>query len=205
MCRQQISNQSFPSSFPSFIHSKMSLPLTYKCGNCYINAYINMRHHYKDKSLKLVIGSLGINTWFEYGGKDWTKKDFQKKLMGFRSDSHCWLEDSDGNIYDFLFSEYEDWVMINTRRKMKRKGLLEGVPKAELARQGVQYVPAPKDAQEMLFLATFKHMKETHDSLISGKCSWYGSHISQSFTSMEEARTMAVQNPNKYSGIVIKA
>ena len=157
--------------------SNISLPLTYKCGNCYTNAYVNKRHYYKDKNLKLVIGSLGINGWFEYGGKNWIKNDFEKKIMGFCSDSHCWLEDDEGNIYDYLFEDYNFWVKYNTKSNMRRIGLVEGVSKEDLARDGVEYVPAPKDAQNMLFLNTFKVMKDSHDGLLAGTCKWIGNHI----------------------------
>ena len=152
----------------------MSIPLTYKHANCYINAYINRLHHYKDKNLKMVIGALGINDWFEYGGKDWTLDDYQRTMFGHISDSHCWLEDDEGNVYDFLFEEYKYWVNIRTKKPMKRSGLIEGVSKEELKADGIEYVPAPLEARKALFFATHKMMKMTHDALASGKAKWMG-------------------------------
>jgi len=152
----------------------MSIPLTYKHANCYINAYINRLHHYKDKNLKMVIGALGINDWFEYGGKDWTLDDYKRTMFGHISDSHCWLEDDEGNVYDFLFEEYKYWVNIRTKKPMKRSGLIEGVSKEELKADGIEYVPAPLEARKALFFATHKMMKTTHDALASGKAKWMG-------------------------------
>ena len=146
-----------------------TFPLTYKSGNCYLNAFINKEHHYKDKKLKMVIGSLGINNWFEYGGKHWTKADFAKKVRGYITDSHCWLEDADGNVYDYLFEDYDYWVGVRTGKSMRRKGLLEGVSKADLLADGIEYVPAPLDAQLHLASATGMYVRTTVKALISGK------------------------------------
>jgi hypothetical protein len=155
-----------------------SLPLTYKANNCYINAFINLRHHYKGKGLKLVIGSLGINRWFEFGGRDWTKSDFAKKMSGsFQTDSHCWLEDKDGNIYDYLFDDYDFWVKFRTNKPMRRKGLLEGVSKTDLRAVGIQYIPADKDTQQMLFLHTYKHCCEAERRLLDGSSEWCGDSL----------------------------
>jgi hypothetical protein len=155
----------------------MTLPLTYKAGNCYINASINRAHHYKDLGLKMVIGSLGINGWFEFGGRRWAKSDFAAKINGYVTDSHCWLEDAEGNVYDFLFPEYQYWVRIRTDMPMRMTGLIEGVSKKTLARSGIEYVPAPMDAQMLLASATGAHVRDTVSGLISGSAFWVGNYV----------------------------
>ncbi len=149
-----------------------SIPLTYKSNNCYLNAFFNSRHHYKHLGLKLVIGSFGINGWFEFGSPAYKKADFAKMMKGISSDSHCWLEDADGNVYDFLFPKYNYWCKIRTRRPMKRKGLLEGVSKAELARDEIFYIPADKETQTMLFVNIFKYLKECEVRMLTGNAHW---------------------------------
>jgi len=149
-----------------------SIPLTYYAGNCYLNAFFNSRHHYRHLNLKLVIGSLGINGWFEFGGADYKEDDFLKMMNGISSDSHCWLEDSDGNVYDFLFPQYDFWVKYRTNRPMKRKGLLEGVSKVKLARSGIQYVPADKESQTTLFTNIFKYLLECENRIRNGNAYW---------------------------------
>jgi hypothetical protein len=154
--------------------------------NCYLNAYINMRNAYKDKGLKLVIGSLGINKWFEYGGKNWGMAEFMLKVDGYTSDSHCWLEDKDGNVYDCLFSQYELWVAIRTDKPMRRKGVLEGVSKADLLKDGIEYVPAPKDVQTALFLINHKFLRYAYDGLVKGTNKWVNGNLVSSFLSFED-------------------
>lgn len=139
-----------------------TIPLIYAEGYCYANAYINRLHYYKEKKLKMVYGSLGVNGFFEFGGKDWKKEQFQAKIDGFRTDSHCWLEDEEGNVYDCLFKEYDAWAIVRTCRRMKRRGILEGVSKAELLRDGIEYVPAPLDAQIALVRATASFVKDAY-------------------------------------------
>lgn len=152
-----------------------SLPLTYNVDQCYFNAYINLRGVYKDRGLKLVIGSLGIHNWFEYGGRHWTKADFAAKMKTYSSDSHAWLEDADGNVYDYLHPEYQFWVKLRTGKKLKRTGLLEGVSKAELAKDGIEYVPADRDTQAMLFVNFLPLCKEYYAKMLRGEMgSQYG-------------------------------
>jgi hypothetical protein len=145
--------------------SAAAVPLTYIPGGCYLNAYVNKLNHYKDRKLKIVCGSLGINGFFEFGGKNWKKKQFQDKINGNRTDSHCWLEDEEGNVYDNLFLDYNFWVLLRTRKPMKRYGILEGVSKEELARDGVEYVPAPVDAQIALVCAMTPYIKALYSAM----------------------------------------
>lgn len=180
----------------------MALPLTYKQRNCFINAYINKLNHYKDKNLKMVIGSLGINGWFEYGGKDWKKEDFKKRMEYHCSDSHCWLEDEEGNVYDMLFKEYKYWVEYRTHQPMKRVGLIEGVSKEELARDGIVYLPACKDTQTMLFLNTYSFIKKAYAGLQTGKYQWIGSALAMNFDTEQELREAIKTNGQGHNVVI---
>ena len=156
----------------------MTLPLTYKANNCFISAYINHHNHYKDKNLRLVIGSFAINGWFEFGGKNWTKERFAKTLTGeHTADAHCWLEDEVGNVYDFIHEDYAFWVKIRTNKPMKFSGLVEGMSKADLLGKGIEYVPADKETQQMIFLRIYKFCREAEQRLKKGTARWLGTHI----------------------------
>jgi hypothetical protein len=156
----------------------MTLPLTYKKDNCFINAYINHRNHYLDKKLHIVFGSFAINGWFEFGGKNWTKKDFIKNMTGtYTTDAHCWLEDDDGNVYDYIHEGYDFWVKIRTNKPMKFSGLVEGMSKADLLGKGIEYVPADKETQQMIFLRVLQHCREAERRLKDGSALWNGNYL----------------------------
>lgn len=159
----------------------MSLPLTYKEGNCFINAYINKTHYYKDKKLRMVYGSLGMNDWFEYGGKNWTLKDFKKKQEGWRWDAHGWLEDSDGNVYDYAFEWYNEVAEINTKRGINIEGLIEGKSKDELKSLGLTYVEATKDISLAIFLSQKDTLIKVVDDLKNGRAKWAGDYLQYEF------------------------
>ena len=91
--------------------------------------------------LKLVIGSLGLNGHFEFGGKDWKMKEFKKKP----SDSHAWLEDKDGNVYDYIFNHYgecaEHW---GKTVSFPLKWEIVGISKQALKEEyGMEFIPTP--------------------------------------------------------------
>lgn len=152
----------------------MSIPLTYKKGYCFLNAYINSRHAYKDLGLKLKLGSLGLNGWFEYGGKNWGKADFFKTHQpgSWTFDAHAWLEDAEGNVYDFCFKHY-DWVCeVRGVGKLKIQGLIEGKSKADLEALGLSYVTADAEAQKAMFLEMFKALRNEEAGLANGTARW---------------------------------
>ena len=157
-------------------NDKMSLPLTYKSNNCFINAYINSRHALKHLGLKYKIGALGLNGWFEYGGKNWTKADYFKKWDGnYSFDAHAWLEDAEGNVYDYSFKHY-DWVAKErTNRGIKHLGEIRGVSKAALKEMGLEYVEADKETQTAIFLKTLEMSRGAEENLLSGRMEWVGS------------------------------
>ena len=120
----------------------------YAVNNCFFNASINRQRAFAHLNLRQVFGSLGLNGWFEFGGENYTLADF----IANPSDSHSWLEDSEGNIYDYCFKEYLEVVAIRNLvcgSKM-RVGELRKVSPADAKARGLTYVPAPKNAQDYL-------------------------------------------------------
>jgi hypothetical protein len=150
----------------------MPLALQKRSGQCFVNAYINKRHCYKDLNLKLVIGSIAYNGWFEYGGEHWRKEDFLAKYSGWAWDAHAWLEDEDGNIYDYIF-EWDNTVSkLHTGKPIKHLGLIEKASKYQCSRWGLTYVPADKETQTMIFLKMLKHCKDSESIIATtGICS----------------------------------
>ena len=128
---------------------------SYIMNNCYINAYVNSKYGvFKKLKLHLVIGSLGLNGWFEYGGVDWKIDDFKNNIK----DNHCWLEDESGNVYDYIFPQYNIISLSKTGKKLRLAGLIEGVPKHLLSSAGFDYVPADQESRCMLFLKNKHYM-----------------------------------------------
>ena len=74
----------------------------YHFGMCFLNTHVNQRGAFSHLKLQPVYGSLGLNGHYEYGGKDYTAAEFKRKPL----DSHCWLEDDQGRVYDFIFEDY---------------------------------------------------------------------------------------------------
>jgi len=151
----------------------MSLPLVYKSGDCFINAFINKRNAYKDKDLKMVFGSVAFNGFFEYGGKDWGLKEFEARHTSgsYCWDAHAWLEDKDGNVYDKFFTFYNYSALINTGKvtAIPNNALFEGVSKTKAKALGVEYVPASRKVQRAIFMTAFKHISGVEKLLLSGQ------------------------------------
>jgi len=151
----------------------MSLPLVYKSGDCFINAFINKRHAYKDKNLKMVFGSTAFNGFFEYGGKTWGLKEFLARHTPGTTvwDAHAWLEDEDGNVYDKFFSFYNFASKVQTGKatEVPNDTVFEGISKAEAKAMGVEYVPADKETQTVIFIDLLKHMMKIEGMLLNGQ------------------------------------
>jgi len=147
--------------------AEKELPLYYQSGSCFHNAYINKNYHYKDRNLKLVIGSLSFNGWTEYGGKNWKLADFIKNSPGGRSwDAHAWLEDEDGFIYDKVFSSYNTVAKKRTGEELNEEllegnGLLVEADPDWVEEAGLTYTPADKETQKHILAALMPHLKET--------------------------------------------
>jgi hypothetical protein len=132
-----------------------ALEARYIPAQCCANAYINCRYYYKNLKLKLVFGSLGLNGHYEYGGVNWNVGDFDKNFGDF----HCWLEDDEGNVYDYIFDFYNDISKLITRKKLRIVGTLEGFSKTTLEQNGLHYIVADKATQILLFMRYIPLMK----------------------------------------------
>jgi hypothetical protein len=117
----------------------------YNFGGCYFNANMNRKTVFKGMNLTPVYGSLGLNGHFEYGGRNHTVRDFAENPM----DSHCWLEDEEGNVYDFIFEEYADIAQRWTGSCTFPENFhIQGWTKQDLKElYNIEYVAAPIKAQ----------------------------------------------------------
>ena len=120
----------------------------YKNNWCFENVRWNRAVAFKHLNLKIVGGALGLDGWFEFGGKNWS----HKKYMTKPNDIHFWLEDEKGNVYDYL---QEDWNSI-----AKMRGVycdfdnveLRGVSKEEIKRRyKIEYVPTTEKTYRECF------------------------------------------------------
>ena len=149
------------------------IPLTYNEGECFVNAFINKRNYYKSKNLKYVIGSVSFNGFFEFGGKNWGPKEFEKRhTKGTHIwDAHAWLEDEEGNIYDFIFPFYNYSAKVNTGRELKvaKNTLWEGISRAEAKEMGVEYIAADKVTQTAVFISILRICMDMEDRIKDGK------------------------------------
>jgi hypothetical protein len=137
----------------SIISTETGKEVSYTLNQCFINAVRNRDNGYKELNLRLVIGSLGLNEWFEFGGKDWkTTKDWivkGRKAPG-TWDAHGWLEDEEGNVYDFVFDDYLNISDIRNGRGLLKAGIVEKKSKKQCERMGLTYIAAPQPVQEII-------------------------------------------------------
>ena len=122
----------------------------------------------------MVFGSVGFNGWFEFGGKDWKLKDFEKRhTPGTISwDAHAWLEDEEGNIYDYIFDDYDAIARIRTHKKLKHTGIIEGKSKKWCKDHGLTYVAAEQEVKIAIFLSMFEVLLSIEEELLSGNAEW---------------------------------
>ena len=154
----------------------MSIPLTYKKSACFTNAFLNSRHAYKNLGLKLKIGSLGMNGWFEYGGRDWTREDFFRnhKEGSYRFDAHAWLEDEQGNVYDYIFEWYNQVAVFRTGRPLKWRGKIVKMNKRELLKKGLNYKETDPETQKEIFACMKDWLLLVEKGLLRGDVKWIG-------------------------------
>jgi hypothetical protein len=126
---------------------EVSTSVNWKLGQCYSNAEKNKGYFESklNKKLKIVYGSLGLNGYFKYGGKHHTDNDYYKNPFV----SHAWLEDKDGNVYDFIFSEYGYYAESSGKKvTFPINTLIYGDSKQQLKNQyNLEYIPASIIAQ----------------------------------------------------------
>lgn len=122
-------------------------------GMCMLNAMNNQKRIYKDKCLKIVCGSIGIwkdSVAWIYGSPDYTacRKFF---TIDNDLDGHVWLEDSFGNVYDFLSHDITTWsALLEKPIGLQRAQKIEGLSKEDLKQLGLNYLPARKNIQARL-------------------------------------------------------
>ena len=139
----------------------VSNDLTYIGGDCYYNACKNKSVYEKklNKKLKVVIGSLGLNGHFEFGGKEWTANQFYENPL----DSHAWLEDDEGNVYDYIFSVYGYYATYWKKEvTFPLKYEIVGVSKEELkSKYNLEYVKAPRSIHKDICKNVLVKYKQT--------------------------------------------
>ena len=170
---------------------------------CFLNAYINQQGIYKALDLKMVVGSVGWNDWFEYGGKGWTLLDFIKAKKGKGVggwDAHCWLEDAEGKVYDFISETDDLYTRFRTGRGLKVKGAVMGVSKADLKAKGVEYVPADADTQYAIFKSQMPHIADHAQALLDERMACvYSSDGQTNFSVIWEGGADALEKHPNYS------
>jgi hypothetical protein len=120
---------------------------SYNDSMCYWNAEKNLATVFADCGLKRVCGSVAFNGWFEYGGLRHTLKDFKAAP----NDSHCWLEDDEGNVYDYAQPSWDYFARVNGHEGKMPLGVeFRGMSKEWLKANNLHYVPAPANAQAFL-------------------------------------------------------
>ncbi len=145
--------------------------LCYQPNNCFANAYINSRYGYKDLNLKLKMGSLAFNGWWEFGGDGWTVEKFKARAeagpFGPRIDAHAWLEDDEGNVYDYAQEDWSAIAKLRTGKGLPYSGLLTKVSKADAARLGFTYQEAPKDAQVFMLCHVLLRVRQLEAAFVA--------------------------------------
>jgi len=119
----------------------------YRLQKCFINS-MNARHvleQLADTKLKIVIGTMSVNGFMEFGG---SAKHMEKNM----DDSHVWLEDEDGNVWDYVFEHYNHYAEVNTGRSLPAASfMLTGVSKQDADEiYGVRYAPVSKSLQKRI-------------------------------------------------------
>ena len=142
----------------SFLSPKTQKEVFYQSRGCWYNAPYNQKNAYADLDLKVKVGSNiyikdeKVAGWgyvqiknricHPQGMKDW--KDI---LQNSNCDIHCWLEDKNGNIYD--------WDLMN-------KKPIEGESPSKLKKKGITYKAVSGDVEKLLYItANIKLKLET--------------------------------------------
>ena len=134
---------------------------------CYWNAVKNQQGVFKHLKLKRVCGSVAFNGWWEYGGAKYTLREFRERPQ----DSHCWLEDAEGNVYDYCQPSWDFYARSNGHAGKLPLGVeFRGVSKAALKAEGLTYKAAPANAQA--FLLNWADESGVLMSMIIDECQW---------------------------------
>jgi hypothetical protein len=138
---------------------RYSTPI-YEENNCWFNAANNLKHYrLNGKDLHLVLGAhaqlndptnIGPKT-AQFNGIIPTSKttwEVREEAMWKEPEfSHGWLEDEDGNVYDYIY-------------RGKAKGIIEGESKESLSHRGLHYCYVTAPTETMLFGKVTTHLAE---------------------------------------------
>ena len=132
----------------SKLNPKLKTSYTPKSGFCFLNAKKNQKLlEAQGISCRVVAGSLGLNGHYEYGGKAYTLKDFKKAP----TDSHLWVEDDDGNVYDYIYDWYGECAMAWGKKVTFPFGEIKGMDKGTLmTAYKLDYVVADEASQKLI-------------------------------------------------------
>lgn len=123
---------------------------------CMLNAYINSRHHWASKNLKIRVGNVALEGDLMYNEPprlhtpaDW---DTEIERCGGSVPAHYWLEDADGNIYDVLIFD-----------TLKKRVVIERASPADLKQRELEYLPFPREIQTHLFLGAYQELRRADE------------------------------------------
>ena len=129
---------------------------------CWYNASYNRCVYRQTKNLKLhwVVG--GIMYAKSRKNRDYTVLGFIKNKYGepelrknFNnylqvSDTHAWLEDDDGNVWDYLHPEDVERHNVNAPDWKLKAGYIRGIHRSVLAKLGYELYPHPVETQKKI-------------------------------------------------------
>jgi hypothetical protein len=120
----------------------------YLSQHCHYNAFWNRKNYEPYKDFKPVWGSLLYKGKSLFGTKTFTFNQWK----AHPDVAHCWLEDSNGGVYDYIFPIYkEHFASFNEPCDFPINWEVAGQTKKELLEMGWEYIPAPKLVQRIIF------------------------------------------------------
>lgn len=127
--------------------------------NCCLCAHYNLIHTWNDvPGATIVCGSLGLGCdeprWFEFGSPSYrTVSDFRQQHPS-DWDWHVWVEDAESRVYDVVPAIWHEIVAFHKNRlhvgSAEEAVVVRGESRDSLRSRGLEYVPAPAEAQAVL-------------------------------------------------------
>jgi hypothetical protein len=147
-------------AYSTLFNAKYSDTRYYEQRNCFWDAYINQQRLARAGiKAKIVCGSLGfrILRHVHYpAGDHWLFGMAGSKYKYFvenPTDSHVWVEDEDGGVYDFFHEEYlEDYKRHGLTIGVRGGCAIDGIQKSELRNTyGMIYEAADRKTQDYIW------------------------------------------------------
>jgi hypothetical protein len=111
---------------------------------CWYNSVYNLNQGpFRDAGMRMVVGALRVNGVSVYGYKNPDDRRYQT----YASNSHAWLEDNYGRIYDYIHDGVHLVVQLAQKVPTCPVGEIRGRTPAELKALGLDYIPATGDAR----------------------------------------------------------